>query len=199
MALPVTLLSGESLRAGEPSPAPVPAVSSPVVPVPVVFTIGSFLFTRPQAWTWVIPSSAMRKVELSVPAAVGTQGAREGKEAADVSFFYFGKGQGGNIQANVERWAKQFTSPDGSAVKAVTESRTIASIPVTFVSAHGSFSSGMTEAASDHSDYALRGAILESPEGDVFVKMTGPAPLVKDAIPVFDAMMSAACQESEAR
>ena len=53
---------------------------------------------------------------------------------------------------------------------------------VTLVTTEGSFSSGMPGGpATVMENYALLGAIIEHPEGNVFVKMTGPAPLVKDS------------------
>jgi hypothetical protein len=41
-------------------------------------------------------------------------------------------------------------------------------------------------------DYALRGAIIEAAEGDVFVKMTGPAALVKASEADFKRMVESA-------
>ena len=175
------------------------AADSP--PSPVSFTVGAFPFTRPPSWSWVTPSSTMRKVQLSIP---GT--GKDGSGAADVSFFYFGRGEGGSVQANVERWAKQFSSPDGSPVKAITENRNVASVRVTFVSAHGLYSAGMMkDSPKPNPDWALRGAILESPEtgktgakfGDVFVKMTGPEQLVKEVAPIFDSMVEKACRNAD--
>jgi len=178
-------LSG--LIASEPDPTP--------APVPVVFSIGDFLFTRPATWDWVIPSSAMRKVQLAVPDPDKGAGVK-----ADVSFFYFGKDQGGTVQANIDRWAKQFSSPDGTPARATTESRVIGSTPVTFVSAAGSFTAGMLDGSeSAQSHFALRGAILENQTGNVFVKMTGPKSLVDAASPIFDSMIAEACQAVAAK
>jgi hypothetical protein len=161
-------------------------------PAPVIFTIGDFPFIRPACWQWVIPSSAMRKVQLAITAS-------DGSPSADVSFFTFGKGQGGSAEANVERWAKQFSAPDGTPAKAVTESRAIGSTTVTFVSAEGSFAAGMTDdSTGPKPGYALRGAIMENDRedvGDIFVKMTGPEQLVLKATPAFDAMIIKACQD----
>lgn len=48
--------------------------------------------------------------------------------------------------------------------------------------AEGTFLSGMPGGErTPQPGYALRGAIIEAAEGDVFVKMTGPAALVKSA------------------
>lgn len=150
---------------------------------PTQFHVGAFSFTRPETWKWENPTSAMRKAQLSIP---GKNGA-----TALVTFFYFGPGQGGTLQANIDRWAAQFSSKEGSSVQAVTTTQKTATATVTFVSAHGTFASGMpggpTEACPN---YALRGAILESPQGDVYVKMTGPENLVQETTAAFDKMIT---------
>ena len=40
----------------------------------------------------------------------------------------------------------------------------------------------------------LNGAIIESPDGNVFIKMTGPAPLVKTATADFKKMVESAAK-----
>ena len=102
-----------------------------------------------------------------------------------MTFFHFGAGQGGTVQANVDRWFKQFSN--GS-----TEARAerVGNTTVTFVKAFGTFSSGMPGGPmTPLKDYALNGAILESPGGDVYVKMTGPQAVVKRAEPALDKMI----------
>ena len=144
-------------------------------------TVGSFVFTRPEAWGWVVPASLMRKAQLSVPGV-------DGSAPGEVVFFHFGAGQGGSVQANVDRWFKQFS--DGS-----TDARTerVGNTKVTFVRASGTFSSGMPGGPTTPlKDYAMRGAILESPAGDVYVKMTGPQVVVKLAEPAFEKMIGEA-------
>jgi len=41
----------------------------------------------------------------------------------------------------------------------------------------------------------MRGAILESSEGDVYVKMTGPQVVVTEAAPIFDKMVRTAAEK----
>ena len=54
----------------------------------------------------------------------------------------------------------------------------------------GTFSSGMPGGpTTPMENYGLYGAILESPQGDVFIKMTGPAALVKAAAADFEALV----------
>ncbi len=123
----------------------------------------------------------MRRAQLNVPNPAGG-------DVAEVTFFHFGKGQGGGVQANVDRWFGQFQGGETSQnVEAIGSTR------VTFVSASGTFASGMPGGPLTPKDgYGLRGAILEDPEGDVFVKMTGPAPVVQGAEAAFRQMVSEA-------
>ena len=47
--------------------------------------------------------------------------------------------------------------------------------------------------------YALYGAILESTDGDVYVKMTGPEAVVKSAAEAFKKMVSEAAKNAAPR
>jgi hypothetical protein len=134
------------------------------------FPVGSFTFTRPADWQWIPVASPMRKAQLKVP---GTDAA----QSAEIAFFFFGGGQGGDVQANVQRWLRQFDSkPDADK----TASQQVGNTKITLVSTEGTYHSGMPGGPTTPvADQALVGAILESPDGNVFVKMTGPEALVK--------------------
>ncbi len=123
----------------------------------------------------------MRKAQLGVE--------KDGSAPVDVTFFHFGPGQGGGVQANVDRWFAQF----GNSNTAQSEEKS-GSTRIVHVEARGTFQSGMPGGPTTPlENYALRGAILENPlSGDVFVKMTGPAPLVYSAATSFDKMVRAA-------
>jgi hypothetical protein len=148
---------------------------------PAVFQVGNFNFDRPSGWKWVVPSSVMRKAQLSVPGADGG--------TADVTFFHFGPGQGGGVQANVDRWFAQF----GNSNTSQSEEKVDAT-RVVHVQARGTFQSGMPGGPTTPlENYALLGAILgDDQNGDVFVKMTGPAAVVESAKPLFNEMVRAA-------
>jgi hypothetical protein len=153
------------------------------------FRAGAFTFTVPDGWRSVPPASPMRAAELYAPGPAGTGAAGE----AIVTVFHFGPGQGGSVQDNVDRWFGQF---DGSLEEkaAATARETIGTVPVTFVRAHGTFQSGMPgQATTPLEGQALLGAILENPDGDVYVKMTGPFPTVAQAEESFVQMIRAAC------
>ena len=150
---------------------------------PLEFAVGAFKFERPSGWNWIVPSSAMRKAQLQIGG--------EGNDPAEVTFFHFGSGQGGGIQANVDRWVGQFQDGEHSNFE-----KTFGGTRVVFVTAEGTFFSGMPGGAlTPKPNYGLRGAILEHPEkGDVFVKMTGPKSLVASVAAQFDAMIQAAAE-----
>lgn len=148
---------------------------------PAEFKVGEFTFERPTGWKWVVPSSPMRKAQLRVEKADSAP--------AEVTFFHFGPGQGGGVKANVDRWFAQF----GNSNTAQREEKS-GSTRIVHVEARGTFQSGMPGGPTTPlENYALRGAILEDPlSGDVFVKMTGPAPLVDSAAASFDEMVRVA-------
>jgi hypothetical protein len=152
---------------------------------PATFKVSEFTFTRPANWEWVETSSAMRKAQLKVMDAAS-------KESTDVIFFHFGKGDGGGTKANVERWFGQFKEPRDQ-IQAKTEEVTIKGHKVTYVQAQGTYMSGMPGAATTPMPgYALAGAIIESDEGNVFIRMTGPKSAVKAAMPDFKKMVESA-------
>jgi hypothetical protein len=147
---------------------------------PLEFTVGEFAFDRPAGWGWIVASSPMRKAQLVV----------KGDDAAtaDVVFFHFGPGQGGTVDANVQRWVAQFEDGKSSSNK-----ETIDGKDITFVEATGTFLSGMPGTPTVPLEgFALRGAILESPQGDVYVKMTGPASLIEASAADFRKMVAGA-------
>lgn len=146
---------------------------------PATFSVGEFNFTRPAKWEWVEVTSSMRKAQLKVTDA-------DSKASAEVVFFQFGPGSG-STQANIDRWQRQFNPRDGDAKK---EETTVGKTKITFVEVEGTYNSGMPGGpTTPMAGYALMGAIMESEDGSVFVKMTGPKAVVKSATADFKKMV----------
>src|SRR5204863_3869276 len=146
---------------------------------PKTFKVGDFNFTRPAKWEWVEVTSSMRKAQLKVP---GT----DKSQSAEVVFFYFGEGNGGGTKANVDRWLGQFEEKSNPKVEDVTVNKR----RVTYVEVEGTYMSGMPGGARTAQPKSmLEGAIIESNEGNVFVKMTGPTAIVKEAKAAFRKMV----------
>ena len=148
---------------------------------PETFKVSEFTFKRPGSWEWVEVASQMRKAQLKVTP-------KDAKEPGEVVFFFFGP-QSGGTKANVDRWFSQFEE-GRDKINAKTEEKTVGKVKVTYVSAEGTYKSGMPGApATPKAGFALLGAIIEGSEGSVFVRLTGPASLAKSARGDFEKMI----------
>jgi hypothetical protein len=160
------------------------ALSAQAAEAPATFKVSDFTFTRPGTWEWVESNSTMRKAQLKVAGAE--------KASAEVVFFHFGPGGGGGAQANIDRWLTQFNEPKDQ-LKSKTDQTTVSGRKVSLVQAEGTYLSGMPGGPkTPQPGSMLLGAILESEAGDVFIRMTGPAKLVKDSQPEFRKMIDTA-------
>ena len=140
---------------------------------------------------WTVPSNwkveaerPMRLATYTIPAAPGDS------EAAECGVYYFGPGQGGSVQANMDRWIGQFEPKEAGK----RDQRTVHGLKVTTVDVSGAYS-GMagpmakTQAA-PKPNYRLLGAIVEGPQGSVFFKFTGPARTVAQNQAAFEKLIS---------
>ncbi len=143
---------------------------------------GELRYTVPAGWQEEKPNSNMRVAQYKLPRA-------EGDSAdAELVVYYFGQGQGGSTQANIDRWLNQMQQPDGSPskAKAKTETLTVNGMQVTTVDVLGKYNGGMASPGAapnatpvDMSNYRLRAAVIETPKGSYFVKLTGPQKTVE--------------------
>ncbi len=145
-------------------------------------------FTAPAGWQTRPPASRMRLAEFIVPKAPGDA------EDAEAIIYYFGGG-GGTADANVERWIGQMQQPDGrpSAAVARRATRTINGLTVTTLDVSGTYTAEMRPGATEHFNkpgFRLRGAIIETPHGPCFIKMTGPEKTVERAGPDFERLLT---------
>ena len=93
--------------------------------------------------------------------------------------FYFGPGQGGSVEANIDRWVGQFGQPDGSSSKdkAKTTKSEASGMTVTFVDLVGTYQAPIMPGAPEHHNspgYRLQAAVVETPGGPWFFKLVGP-------------------------
>ncbi len=154
----------------------------PPVPPSQPEMAGGLAWTNPKAWS-PGPASSMRVVTLKVPAAAGDS------EGGELAVFYFGPGQGGGVDANVQRWFSQFQSdPKGGGQK---QSKTkVGEIAVTLCQTEGTYVAGMGGVTTvPKTGWALRGAIAEGAQGSVFFKLVGPKKTIEKAQPAFDALV----------
>ena len=128
-------------------------------------------WTAPAAWKTEAPRP-MRAATYSIPLAAGDQG------IAECVVNYFGPGQGGGVDANIERWRGQVLGADGKPAQAKIDKRTVRGIPITTIDSSGTYTGmggPMSGGSKPAASYRLIGAIVEGPGGSVFFKLTGPA------------------------
>jgi hypothetical protein len=154
-------------------PTQTAAQSSSSSTTPSQTVSGELRYKVPEGWITEKPTSDMRVAQFKLPKAEG-----DGEDALLV-IYYFGQGQGGSAQANIDRWINQIKQPDGqpSKEKAKTETLTVNGLQVTTVDVTGNYGGGMSPdsaPADSKALYRLRAAVLETPKGSYFVKLTGP-------------------------
>jgi hypothetical protein len=148
----------------------VAAAAATAAPPPAKGRAGGVTWQVPSRWSEQ-PPRQMRVATYTVPAAAGS-------EAGECAVFYFGPGQGGGIEANVERWSRQFEG----APPAERTTRRVSGLEVTEVSLAGVYlapGGPSMQSQGKKPGYRLLGAIVEAPEGNVFFKLTGPEATMK--------------------
>jgi hypothetical protein len=150
---------------------------------------GGIKWSAASRWKSETPQSTMRAANYRVPAAAGD------KEDGECAVFYFGAGQGGGVQANVDRWVAQFKN----ASKPKNGKQTINGLAVTTIDVAGTYmqqvGGPMSGKTTDKPDYRLLGAIAEGTQSNVFIKFTGPAKTVTAAEKEFDALVKSLKKE----
>ena len=147
-------------------------------------TLENLKFIAPAGWIDVPVTSPMRKATWRTSA--------EPSHAAEISFFTFGKDQGGSVSENIQRWFGQFSE---SATKGQSATVTVNNRTITFAKSEGTFTSGMPGGPTTPlPDYALCGAIIETDSGAIFIKMTGPKPTVAKLEKTFTELVTSAAK-----
>ncbi len=99
-------------------------------------------------------------------------------EDAELIVYFFGPGRG-RVDANIDRWVGQMEQPDGGAEgKARRDAQTVNGLKVTMVDVSGTYIAEMRPGAAEHFNkpgFRLRAAVVETPRGPYYIKMTGPA------------------------
>ncbi len=138
---------------------------------------GDLHFKAQDGWVVEQPSSKMRAAQYKLPKAEGDS------EDASLVLYYFGPSQGGSPQANIDRWIAQIQQADGSSSKdkAKTDMMTVNGLKITTVDVTGTYTAEMAPGsgtAHNDTNYRLRAAVIETPKGNYFLKLVGPAKTV---------------------
>jgi hypothetical protein len=120
--------------------------------------------TVPAGWTPRTPSSNMRLAEYTTP-------------GSEVVVYFFGPGQGGNVEANLARWKGQFSTSDGSPVPETITHDSTGAIKLTFAEYRGNYRRGIGAGSADsvRTGQTLIAAVVETPRGTMFIQLFGPS------------------------
>ncbi len=151
---------------------------------PVVMRLGSGLtLTAPSDWLPKTPKVRIIDYEFVVPAAKGDKA--DGRVTVMTA--------GGSVEANIERWFGQFSQPDGSATRetAKVQHKTIAGHKVHIVEIAGTYrdAPGPFAPPIERPGYRMLGAVIETGEGNYFIKFYGPDRTVAEHAKPFHAML----------
>lgn len=146
--------------------------------------VAGIRWSIPEGWTEQGPRQ-MRMATYSTPAASGDP------EGGECAVFFFGSGQGGTVDQNVDRWIGQFENPTGES----RSSKEVNGLTVTTVKVKGTYV-GMVapmmqqQQGAKKPNYSLLGAIVLAPEGPVFFKLTGPSSTISQAESKFNVLIA---------
>ena len=145
-------------------------------------------YDAPAGWIAGEPSSPMRVAQFQLPSV------EQDPEDAECVVFYFG-GAGGTVEANLDRWSSQILQPDDSPSVdvATTTSFEVAGMPVTVLDVPGIFAGEVRPGSKMRyykRDFRLKAAVVETPEGPYFFKLTGPSRTVRHWEADFNALIN---------
>jgi len=180
------LLMTSCKRAPEPgqsSTAPAAAQSTVSTPAPVPAPHATEPAKPGGGIVWKDPAENFERLENSGPmrkASYRVKKVAGDPEDTELAVFHFGAGQGGSLDANVERWIGQFSGVKPDGIRRSDRSANGLNQHVVEIE-EGTYKSGMPGggAAVPKQGFALIGAIVTAPNGNWFFKMTGPKKTVK--------------------
>ena len=149
-------------------------------------SVAGLKWTTPTAWK-TEGARPMRAATYTIPPTAGDTA------SAECVVYFFGAGQGGSVEANLDRWKGQMLTPGGKPADAKIAKRTIHGLAVTTIDASGDYSGmggPMASSKSLQNNYRLLGAIVEGPGGNVFIKFTGPAKTIAASQSEFEQLLN---------
>jgi hypothetical protein len=168
-----------------------PAILLPAILLAAVEgSAGGIRWSVPARWTVQEPRP-MRMATYAIPAAPGA-------EAGECGVFYFGRGQGGSVEENLDRWVKQF---EPAAAPKKTE-RTINGLRAHLIELSGTYlapGGPMMQSQGKKTGWRLSGSIVETPDGLVFFKCVGPAATIQKAEKEIDELLKSMAKAGAAK
>ena len=148
--------------------------ASTTVHQPQRVTLLEYSTTVPAGWTSRPATSKMRLAEFVLPSS--------GEKAPEVIVYFFGSGQGGSVDANLERWKSQFSNPNGSPVTDVVTHENTGTFPLTIAEYRGTYARGIGMGSAPEAalaDHMLIAVVADTPHGTLFFQLFGPRQAVE--------------------
>jgi hypothetical protein len=146
-----------------------------------------YVAVAPPAWQARPPASTMRLAEFALPDAGGET------EPSEVVVFFFGPGQGGSVEANLNRWSAQFSDAEGNHPEPAIQKVPDAAFATTIVEFRGNYARGIGMGGTPDEakpDQILLAAVVETPGGNLYVQAHGPAASIMAQEDAFRAFVS---------
>ncbi len=182
--------SPEEMAAADPtSTAGIPEqpLPGPVTTPAVSPESAGIAYDLPEGWNRVAPASTMRIDQATIPGPGGS---------AEMGVFFFGAGSGGDVRANLDRWASQVES-DAPPVEETFET---AGLRVTWMDVSGTLepsTKGMGP-STPQPNSRMFAAVVEGEGGPWFFKVTGPEETMAAERDAFVAMLRSVRKPTEA-
>jgi hypothetical protein len=141
-------------------------------------------WTAPADWTSQ-GSAPFRVVTWSVPAAPGS-------DKAECIVYFFGQGQGGSVEANLDRWKGQF-SQDGKPANAKIAKRTVHGVNMTTIDLTGTYTATggqVKEGQGPIPGYRMIATVAEGPTGNLFIRFIGPEKTVTASLAKYEQLLA---------
>ena len=130
----------------------------------------------------------MRVADFTLPKVAGDP------EDATATVYFFGAQQGGSVQANMDRWMSQMAQPDGKPSKSVAKTSSFVShgLKISAVDVSGTYVAETAPGSGQNLNkpgFRQIAAVVETPGGNYYVKLTGPAKTVAKWEPSYTAFL----------
>jgi hypothetical protein len=141
----------------------------------------------PSGWKFEKSSNKLRAYQFKLPKT------NSDPEDAELVIFFFGKGQGGGTEENVQRWQSMFQPPKGKTIAEATkvDKMKVGKVPVTYVDVQGTFLSKFppfdpNAKVTRKENFRRIGVVFDSENGPYFITLTGPSATVEHHKKGFD-------------
>jgi len=148
--------------------------------------VGPFKFALAAPWKESATPGPMSQGTIELPG-------KDGAPGLTASFYHFGPGQGGALDGNIQRWQGMFQPSPAATTE--REEMDFGQAKAAVVSITGTYTgSRFSPEKEPRVDYTLLAVVLPSAEGDVYVRLVGPAAGVSAAKEEFKKMLATAAK-----